>query len=407
LVTNKVVSTIIDSKIKPQTNKISVAVIALGHGVTDLFANFLASLLPIFVDKFSLSKTSIGVMISVMGISGSMFQVVFGYLGDRWGRKLFIVIGPIMAGIFMTFIGLAPSYHVLIVILLIGGLGVSAFHPHAASTAGDVAGTGKNRDFSLAVFMAIGTIGYALGPLFAAYLMSSPFIGPKRMPYASILGIITTILLYKYVSLKKETGQKRESVNILQVIKPEIKLLTNLFIIVTLRSTTTIVYVNFLSLLIKQRDLSLMIGAIVLFIFSLSTALGTFLGGYVSRWVSRKSIIIYSMLLSSPFLIALLYTNGVIFVIFLSLSGVMISFANPANLAIAQEAIPKGASTASSLMMGASWGVAAIIAMFFGVIADFFGGNVIPAMAISAFLPILAAISAISIPRKTMAHISR
>ena len=172
------------------------------------------------------------------------------------------------ASIFMTFIGIAPSYHVLIVILLIGGLGVSAFHPHAASTAGDVAGTGKNRDFSLAVFMAIGTIGYALGPLFAAYLMSSPFIGPKRMPYASILGIVTTILLYKYVSLKKETGQKRESVKILQVIKPEIKLLTILFIIVALRSTTTIVYVNFLSLLIKQRELPLMIGAIVLFIFS-------------------------------------------------------------------------------------------------------------------------------------------
>jgi len=381
-----------------QFSKISVAVIAIGHGVTDLFANFLAALLPFFVDKFSLSKTSIGVMISVTGISNSMLQVVFGYVGDRWGRKLFLVSGPAIAGIFMTFIGISPSYHVLIFILIIGGIGVSAFHPHAASTAGDMAS--KNRDISLAVFMAIGTIGYALGPLFAAYLMSSSVIGPDRMPYASIIGIITSILLYKYVSLKKKSTQKRESVKIFQVIKPQIKLMSILFIIVTLRSTTTVVYGNFLSLLIKQRNLPLMIGAVVLFLFSLSTAFGTFLGGYVTRWVSRKSIIIYSMLLSSPFLIALLYTNGVLFVILLLLSGVMISFANPANLAIAQEAIPKGASTASSLMMGASWGIASVIAMFFGVIADLFGGNVVPAMAISALLPILAAVFAISLPRK-------
>ena len=400
---NNVDSTLTDSKIKSRSSKISVAVIALGHGVTDMYANFLAALLPVFADKFSLSKTSIGVMISVMGISGSMFQVVYGYLGDRWGRKVFLVSGPAIAGIFMTFIGISPNYHILIVILLIGGMGVSAFHPHAASAAGDMAG--KNRDFSLAIFMAVGTIGYALGPLFAASLMSSSIVGPNRMPYASVIGIVTSILLYRYVSLKRESTQKRESVKILQVIRPEIKLLSILCTIVILRSTTIIVYSNFLSLLIQQRHLPLMIGAIVLFIFSLSTALGTLLGGYISKWVSRRNVIIYSMLLASPFLIALLYANGVLFVIFLVLSGMMISFSNSANLAIAQEAIPKGASTASSLMMGASWGIAAILAMFFGVIADLFGGDVVPAMGISALLPILAAISAIPISRKTITHI--
>lgn len=398
MVTNNVNLTITDSRTKSRLSNISVAVIAFGHGVTDLYANFLAALLPVFVDKFSLSKTSIGIMISVTGISGSMFQVVYGYIGDRWGRKLFLVIGPAMAGIFMSFIGISPNYHTLIIILLIGGMGVSAFHPHAASAAGDMAG--KNRDFSLAIFMTVGTIGFALGPLFAAFLISSSVIGPRRMPYSSVLGIVTSILIFKYVSLKKETAQKRESVKILQVIRPEVRLITILCTIAILRSTTTIVYSNFLSLLIQQRQLSLMIGAVVLFIFSFSTALGTFLGGYVSRWVSRRKIIIYSMLIASPFLLALLYANGVLFVILLVLSGVMISFANPSNLAIAQEAIPKGASTASSLLMGASWGLASIIAMFFGVIADLFRGNVVPAMGISALLPILAAIFALLLPRK-------
>ncbi|MEK7400152.1 MAG: MFS transporter, partial [Candidatus Poribacteria bacterium] len=228
----------------------------------------------------------------------------------------------------------------------------------------------------------------------------APHIGPSRMPYASFIGIIATILLYKFVSLKKIHDSEKKSESIFQIIKPKIRLIFFLFMIVTLRSTTTIVFVNFLSLLIKQRQLSLMIGAIVLFIFSLSTAVGTFLGGYICKWVSRRSLLMYSMSLSSPLLIWMLYSNGTLFVILLILSGIVSSCSNPVNLAIAQEAIPKGASTASSLMMGASWGVAAIIAMFFGMIADRFGGNVVPAMAISAVLPIVASFFAIPLPKR-------
>lgn len=378
-------------------NKISVAVISYGHGITDLYANFLPALLPIFIDKFSLSKTSIGIMISIMGISGSMLQVVYGYIGDKWDRKAFLVSGPVIAGIFMCFIGLSPSYPMLIAILLVGGMGVSAFHPHAASVTGDMAV--KNRDAGLAIFMAIGTVGYALGPLFSAYLISAPHIGPKRMPFASLLGVISSILLYKFVKLKKTDKPKEKTESIIQIIKPEAKLIFLLFMIVTLRSTTTVVFVNFLSLLIKQRQLSLMIGAIVLFLFSLSTAVGTFLGGYMSRWINRKNLLIYSMLLSSPLLIWMLYSDGTLFIILLILSGIISSCSNPANLAIAQEAIPKGASTASSLMMGASWGIAAVIAMFFGMIADRFGGDVVPAMSISAILPIIASLFAVFIPK--------
>lgn len=383
---------------KPRFSNISVAVIALGHGMTDLYANFLAALLPVFAEKFVLSKTSIGVMISVIGLSGSMFQVVFGYLGDRWSRRLFLIVGPAIAGIFMTLIGIAPNYFALIMILIIGGIGVSAFHPHAASAAGDMAG--NKRDIGLGVFMAIGTVGYAVGPLVATYLMSSPSVGPNRMPYFSIFGVITSILLYIYVIPDKIRAKKQENESVFRIIRPEIKLLTILFIITIFRSTTNIVFVNFMSLLIQQRQLSLMIGAVVLFVFSLSTALGAFLGGYISNWISRRKLLIYSMIFSAPFLIGILYTNGVLFVIFLVLSGIMISCSNPANLAIAQEAIPKGASTASSLMMGAAWGVAAIFAMFFGIIADFFGGNVVPAMGISAILPIIAAFFALFLPKK-------
>ncbi len=151
---------------------ISVIIIALGHGITDLFANFTSALLPVFESRFDLSKTSIGVMISVIGLSGSMFQLLYGYLGDKWGRRLFLVPGPAIAAIFMSLVGLSPSFAFLLLMLLIGGMGVSAFHPHAASAAGDMAGA--RRDIGLGIFMAVGTVGYAIGPLVAVFLIFVP-----------------------------------------------------------------------------------------------------------------------------------------------------------------------------------------------------------------------------------------
>ncbi|MGQ9608199.1 MAG: MFS transporter [bacterium] len=378
-------------------NIASVIIIAYGHGITDLFANFTAALLPVFESRFDLSKTSIGIMISVIGLSGSMFQLLYGYLGDKWGRRLFLVPGPAIAAIFMSLVGLSPSFTFLLLMLLIGGMGVSAFHPHAASAAGDMAGT--KRDIGLAIFMAVGTVGYAIGPLVAVFLISSPNIGPSRMPLASIVGVITSILLYKYaIPEEKQKRFSNSNTNMLESIKPQIPLLIILCLIVILRSTTNIVFVNFMSLLIKQRGMSLIIGGWVLFLFSLSTALGTFLGGYTSNMVSRKKVMIITMMISAPLLLALVYTRGITFIIFLVLSGLMLSFSNPANVAIAQELIPQGASTASSLMMGVSWGIAAILAMFFGIIADLFGGNVAPAMGFSAILPVLSSILVFILP---------
>lgn len=376
--------------------KVSVAVLALGHGVTDLYANFLPALLPVFEAKFLLSKTLIGVMVSVVGISGSLFQVVYGYLGDRSGRRFFLIPGPAVAAIFMCLIGLSPNFPILILLLVLGGMGVSAFHPHAASAAGDMAG--DKRSTGLSIFMASGTVGYAAGPLVAVSLMS--LAGPEKMPLASIVGIITTMLLYRYAIPEEKHVKVRNSSNILSIIRPQLWILSVLCIIVILRATTTIVFVNFLSLLIKQRGLSLIIGGGVIFLFSLSTAIGTLIGGYLSDRMTRKKILIISLLLSSPFLLALVYMKGILFVILLMLSGITISCSNPVNLSIAQELIPQSASTASSIMMGLGWGIASLLAMLFGVIADIFGGDVAPAMSMATSLPILAVIFSLALPRE-------
>jgi FSR family fosmidomycin resistance protein-like MFS transporter len=377
-------------------NRASIAILALGHGITDLYANFLPALLPVFEDNFSLSKTLVGVLIFAVSTSGSLCQVVYGYLGDKWGRRFFLVPGPAVAAVFMCLIGMSPSFLVLFLLLIVGGMGVSAFHPHAASAAGDIAGS--KRGFGLSLFMAGGTVGYAIGPLAAAALMSS--VGPARMPLASIAGIAASLLLYRYALPEEKPRTDHNSINILKIIRPQLKVLALLCIIVIMRATVSIVFVNFMSLLIKQRGLPLIIGGSVIFLFLVSTAFGTVLGGYLSDRMSRKNLLISSLLISSPLLFSLVYAKGIVLAALLIVSGVMVACSNPVPLAIAQELIPESASTASSIMMGFGWGIAGLLALCFGVLADLFSGDVAPAMSIAASLPILAAMFALFLPQE-------
>lgn len=380
-----------------RSNRAIVAVLALGHGVTDLYANFLPALLPVFQGKFGLSKTLIGVVIFAVSTSGSLFQVLYGYLGDRWGKRLFLVPGPAIAAIFMCLIAMSPSFSVLLILLIIGGMGVSAFHPHAASSVGDMAG--GRRGFGLSIFMTGGTIGFAAGPLIAATLISS--IGPFRMPVASVLGIVTSLLLYNYVLADKERHIARKSVKILDVIRPNLGPLSLLSMIVIFRATVSIVFTNFMPILMHERKLSLIMGGGIVSLFLLSIGFGTLLGGYLYDRVSRRRLLIFSLLLSSPLLYTLVAAEGTILAIFLVLSGLALGCPNPVPLAFAQELMPEGASTASSIMMGFSWGIAGVLAMLFGIMIDrFFGSNVAPGMSIAAFLPVLAAILALLLPRK-------
>ena len=248
-----------------KSNKASLTILALSHGITDLYANFLPALLPIFEAKFALSKTMIGVLIFAMSISGSMFQVVYGYLGDKWSRRLFLVPGPAIAAVFMSFIGLSPSFLVLFILLLLGGMGVSAYHPHAASYAGDL--VENRRGFGLSIFMTGGTIGFAVGPLVAAGIMST--LGAEKMPLASVVGIVTSILLYKYSVPQKTSATKFTSRGVFKTIRSQLMSLAFLSIIVILRGTVFVVFTNFLSLLADQRGQSLIVGGSIIFLFLL------------------------------------------------------------------------------------------------------------------------------------------
>ena len=125
--------------------------VALAHAVNDMYAVFLAPLLPRLMTKLDLTIALAAALAMTLSLAASLLQPLMGYLADRLGRRFFVAAGPLLSGLFLSLIGWAPSFGVLVAILVLGGLGSAAFHPPGASYVARV-GAGRGSGVRMSVF---------------------------------------------------------------------------------------------------------------------------------------------------------------------------------------------------------------------------------------------------------------
>ena len=95
----------------------------------------MGALQPLLVQKLHTSLTQVGILGGVLVFASSVMQPVYGYLSDRFHTRLFTILSPAVAGVFISSLGLAPSYGWLLLLVLLGGAGIAAFHPQASAGA--------------------------------------------------------------------------------------------------------------------------------------------------------------------------------------------------------------------------------------------------------------------------------
>src|SRR5438128_8847610 len=157
------------SRVPSVDRKLLLAATA-AHFVNDFYVAFLAPLLPLVVAKFNLSLALAGLLATVLTTSAAMTQPLFGIMADRLNRRIFVILGPTLTVLAMGLMGLAPSYALLMALLLIAGTGTASFHPQGASTAGEASGHRKGTGLSL--FVGGGDLGYSRGPLIVAFVVA-------------------------------------------------------------------------------------------------------------------------------------------------------------------------------------------------------------------------------------------
>ena len=172
-----------------------VLFIALAHFVHDAYPAFLAPLIPLLTDKFGLTLALAGGLTLFLRMA-SLLQPFIGHIADRTELQYFVIAAPALTGLFMSSLGVAPSYVALIPLLLFTGISHAMFHAPAPAMVTRMSGQewGKGMSF----FMSGGELGRSLGPLFIVAVVER--VGLENAYLAAIPGVVASLVLYRLFS---------------------------------------------------------------------------------------------------------------------------------------------------------------------------------------------------------------
>ena len=335
----------------------ALALLSFAHFFIDLYSSGLSAFQPMLVDRFGLSLAQAGLLAGVLIFSSSLLQPVYGILSDKSGSRLFTVLAPAMAGIFISSLGMATGYPMLIAMVLLGGMGIASFHPQASANA--TARIFASKAKWMAVFISSGTFGMAFGPPFFTFLAGR--YGLEMTWLGAVPGVLVTLLLaarFRLAPVTRETSNHFD----LNALRAKWKPLLILFSLVYVRSIVQMVFSQFLPLYLnRERGFSVQSAALGLTLYLAFGGLGGFVGGNLADRFGGKRVILISMLGCLPFLALFFLTDGIWALISLAMAGLLLLFTIPVNLVMGQRLVPAQAGTVSALMMGFAWGSAGLI----------------------------------------------
>jgi FSR family fosmidomycin resistance protein-like MFS transporter len=373
--------------------KVPLFLIMAGHLVVDLSQNILPVILPIQKVAFHLTYSQAGLVATMLNVTSSMIQPIFGLISDRWKTDWFIGLGILWTALLMGLSGLAPTYRLLLLSVTLAGFGTAAFHPRATMTANYL--SGARRGLGMAIYTLGGNLGFALGPIFAAFVVLR--WGAGSTAWLLAFGLPISLILYLSrgaiaISPPSRTGtSKPGKIGWAQMPWVELGALT---LVVALRSWSYQGFIIYLPLLLQSKGINLSDGSRLLFVFLISGAIAGLLGGHLSDLVGRKKVIAGSLLLFSPLMLLALRASGLWVPVFLALSGTMLLAGFSVIIVFAQEMMPGNVGLASGLMLGLAFGTGGIGVFFSGLMADSIGLE--KSMTILALMPLMAGLLALT-----------
>jgi MFS transporter, DHA1 family, multidrug resistance protein len=148
------------------------------------------SFLPVFAEsEFSLTSSSIGILVMLGVFISGLLQTPMGYLSDRFNRKTMGVLGGLLTCYATLSLGWAEGFHDMFLANVLFGLGGGISMP--AVTALAVAE--GNKTDSMGSVMGLYTMGHSLG-MFAGSMAAGLMMDLFNLRQAFFLGSITMFL---------------------------------------------------------------------------------------------------------------------------------------------------------------------------------------------------------------------
>ena len=345
---------------------------ALAHGVNDAYAAFLAPLLPRIMERLGLSIAMAATLAMALSLAASILQPLMGYLSDRYGRRIFVVLGPLLSATFLPLMGVTSSFWILVVFLTLGGLGSAVFHPPAASMAARIS-EGKGSGLRMSVFSLGGSLGWAIGPLIAVGLVG--WFGMDKLWLAMFPGILVALALYPLLPPGRTDRGARLPPSPGKILKRLRGPLGLLFGISVAGAFAQRVFLTMGPIAAARAGASEAAGALALSLYLGTQALGTLTGGYLADRMDRSYLLAGLTFFAFPaHFLAVYLTPGQVPAYFMAgVAGFFGMAMMPAIVVKAQELLPDSAAVSSGIVMGLAWGVGSLCVLGTGALGDWIG----------------------------------
>lgn len=355
--------------IKDEFQTGQVATIAAGHAVHDTFTAFLPPLLPHFVTAFSLSNTAAGALAAFLQLP-SLLQPVIGHLADRTTLRWIVILGPAVTGTAMSFLGWAPTYVALSLLLIVAGMSVAAFHATAPVAIGYLSGNRLGR--GMGFWMVGGETGRALGPLVVVSALAVMSI--KSMAFLSLAAIATSVFLYfRLREVPLRTKDDGEQVAWRTAVRAMRSVMLLLGALVAVRSMMVMATTLFLPLYLTEEGASLWLAGAALSIVEIAGIAGAFAGGWISDHVGRRAVMFLGQVVAPIALVAFLATDGWLRVAILPIIGFSLLAVPPVLMAVVQERFPQSRALANGVYLSMNFAIRSVAAIAYGAFGDAFG----------------------------------
>lgn len=341
-----------------------------GHFTTDLAQGALPALLPFLVTKFDLTYTMAAALVLASTFASSIIQPLFGLWSDARGALWLLPAGVALAGVGMALTSVAPTYTVAILLVVISGIGVAAFHPEGSKFATYVSGV--RRASGMSFFAIGGNAGFAVGPLIATgAILAFGLAGglllavPGLLAAAVLLAVVPYLRGFEPRASRSENGGASRG-------RTQTKGMALVLGIVGFRSLAHIGLFAFIPLWEISNGRGEVAGTVLLAVFLFSGAIGTMLLGQLGDRHGIRAVMLWSFLASVPLILVYIIAGGFVGAIALAFAGGCIIGTTGLTVVLSQEYMPSRMAMASGLSIGFAIGLGGVSAVLLGAVADAF-----------------------------------
>lgn len=387
--------------------RLLLARLSTGHFLADIFAGFMLPLLPMLAHKLGLGLGVTGLILTVSSFSSSVLQPGFGWLSDKHKGFNYVMLGVCIAALFISQIGTATSLPHLLSLVALGYVGVGLFHPQGTTLADNL--SQGDRNAVMGMFISIGTLGFATGPILSSTLVSH--FGLEGTLYAAAGLFLALPLLWKIpakVSGYQEVQSKQEDnleteaglsdkpdtikapiqKNLKSLSKPELTLLGQLSLIGICRAVLLVGLPTYLPFFWTEKGYSVQAIGWVIGISSLVGVPFGIWAGKLGDRVGEKILMVFSFVPTLILLPLMFWVEDWLgFTAFILLTG-FLEATLATSLVIGLKGIQAFPNTISAIVGGFSWGIAGLFMPLIG-----WGGEVYGIAPVLMTLTSLAAVA--------------